>query len=116
MTEAVLNGKLPPPVRRSDGVIIPFDKELIVKSLLKETQLVKTLYGGTPMKEEDARKIADEVEEDIRSMKLRFLSGPLIRELERKAPRARLRQAEERLHQGRDAPLRCLLHRQLRGL
>ncbi|MBM5805781.1 MAG: anaerobic ribonucleoside-triphosphate reductase [Candidatus Verstraetearchaeota archaeon] len=81
MTEAVLNGKLPPPVRRSDGVIIPFDKELIVKSLLKETQLVKTLYGGTPMKEEDARRIADEVEEDIRSMKLRFLSGPLIREL-----------------------------------
>lgn len=81
MTEAVLNGKLPPPVRRSDGVIVPFDKELIVKSLLKETQLVKILYGGTPMNEEDARKIAEEVEEDIRSMKLRFLSGPLIREL-----------------------------------
>lgn len=81
MTEAILNGKLTPPVRRSDGVIIPFDKELIVKSLLKETQLVKTLYGGSPMNEEDAKKIADEVEEDIRSMKLHFLSGPLIREL-----------------------------------
>jgi len=81
MTEAILNGKLTPPVRRSDGVIIPFDKELIVKSLLKETQLVKTFYGGSPMNEEDAKKIADEVEEDIRSMKLHFLSGPLIREL-----------------------------------
>ena len=81
MTEAILNGKLTPPVRRSDGVIIPFDKEFIVKSLLKETQLVKTLYGGSPMNEEDAKKIADEVEEDIRSMKLHFLSGPLIREL-----------------------------------
>ncbi|MDD1766676.1 MAG: anaerobic ribonucleoside-triphosphate reductase [Candidatus Methanomethyliaceae archaeon] len=81
MTEAILNGKLPPPVRRSDGVITAFDKELIVKSLLRETKLVKTLYGGSPMSEEDARKIAVEVEEDIRSMKLHFLSGPLIREL-----------------------------------
>jgi ribonucleoside-triphosphate reductase len=81
MTEAILNGKLPPPVRRSDGVIIAFDKEMIVKSLLKETQLVKTFYGGSPMSEEDAREIASEVEEDIKNMKLHFLSGPLIREL-----------------------------------
>jgi len=81
MTEVILNGKLPPPVRRSDGVIVPFDKQLIVKSLIKETQLVQTFYGGSPMKEEDAIKIAEEVEEEIRSMKLRFLSGPLIREL-----------------------------------
>jgi ribonucleoside-triphosphate reductase len=81
MTEVVLNGKLPPPVRRSDGVIVPFDKQLIVKSLIKETQLVQTFYGGSPMKEEDAVKIAEEVEEEIRSMKLQFLSGPLIREL-----------------------------------
>jgi anaerobic ribonucleoside-triphosphate reductase len=81
MTEAILNGRLPPPVRRSDGVIEPFDKERIVKSLVKETQLVKVLYNLPPMSEEDARKIAEEVEEDIKNMKLRFLSGPLIREL-----------------------------------
>ncbi|MBC7112911.1 MAG: anaerobic ribonucleoside-triphosphate reductase [Candidatus Methanomethyliales bacterium] len=81
MTEAILNGRLPPPVRRSDGVIEPFDKERIVKSLLKETQLVKVLYNLPPMSEEDARRIAEEVEEDIKNMKLRFLSGPLIREL-----------------------------------
>lgn len=81
MTEVVLNGKTPPPVRRSDGVISPFDRQLIVKSLLKETKLLSTLYGGSPMKEEDASRIADEVEEEIRSMKLKFLSGPLIREL-----------------------------------
>jgi ribonucleoside-triphosphate reductase len=80
MTEVLLNEKLPP-VRRSDGVIVPFDRQLIVKSLLRETQLVKTLYGDSPMVEEDANKIAEEVEREIGSMKLRFLSGPLIREL-----------------------------------
>jgi ribonucleoside-triphosphate reductase len=81
MTEVVLNGKMPPPVRRSDGVISPFDKQLIVKSLLKETKLLSILYGDSPMNEEDASKIAAEVEEEIKSMKLKFLSGPLIREL-----------------------------------
>ncbi len=81
MTEVVLNGKTPPPVRRSDGVIAPFDKQLIVKSLIKETKLLSTLYGETPMNEAAASLIAEEVEEEIKSMKLKFLSGPLIREL-----------------------------------
>lgn len=81
MTEVVLNGKTPPPVRRSDGVIAPFDKQLIVKSLIKETKLLSTLYGETPMSEAAASLIAEEVEEEIKSMKLKFLSGPLIREL-----------------------------------
>ncbi len=81
MTETILNGRSPPAVRRSDGVIVPFDKGLIVKSLLKETQLVKVVYGIPPMKEEDAIRIADEVEEEIKSMRLKMLSGPLIREL-----------------------------------
>jgi ribonucleoside-triphosphate reductase len=81
MTEVVLNGKMPPPVRRSDGVISPFDKQLIVKSLLKETKLLSILYGSPSMGEEDASTIATEVEEEIKSMKLKFLSGPLIREL-----------------------------------
>ena len=81
MTEAILNGKLPPPVRRSDGVIVPFSKELIVKSLLKETQLVKTLYGETPLNENEAQIVADEVEDEIRNMQLKMLSGPLIREI-----------------------------------
>jgi len=81
MTEVVLNGKMPPPVRRSDGVIVPFTKDLIVKSLVKETQLVKVLYGENPMTEQEAMTIAAEVEEEITHMKLKMLSGPLIREI-----------------------------------
>lgn len=81
MTEIPLNHKSPPPVRRSDGLIEKFDKEKIVKSLLKETQLATILFGVPPIEEKIARKIAEEVEEDIKNMKLRFLSGPLIREL-----------------------------------
>ncbi|MCQ5377602.1 MAG: anaerobic ribonucleoside-triphosphate reductase [Candidatus Methanomethylicia archaeon] len=81
MAELALNGKTPPPVRRSDGVIIPFNKELIVKSLIKETQLVKVLYNESPLSEKDAWTIANEVEEEIKNMKLKMLSGPLIREI-----------------------------------
>ena len=77
----ILNGRPLPPVRRSDGVIIPFDRQLIVKSLLRETQLVKTLYGEQPLTEEEATRIAEDVEKDIGSLQLSFLSGPLIREL-----------------------------------
>ncbi|MDI9643882.1 MAG: anaerobic ribonucleoside-triphosphate reductase [Candidatus Verstraetearchaeota archaeon] len=81
MTEVMMNGKCPPPVRRSDGVIVPFNKDLIVKSLVKETQLVKELYGEKPLSEEEARLIADEVQEEILNMRLKMLSGPLIREI-----------------------------------
>ncbi|MEN3035409.1 MAG: anaerobic ribonucleoside-triphosphate reductase, partial [Candidatus Methanosuratincola sp.] len=81
MTEVIINGKLPPPVRRSDGVIVPFDKDLIVKSLLKETRLVKELYNERPLTEEEARMIADEVQDEILGMRLKMLSGPLIREI-----------------------------------
>ena len=70
-----------PPVRRSDGVILPFNKEYIVKSLVKETKLAEIFYGIPAMSEEEARKIATEVEDEIRRMRLKFLSGPLMREL-----------------------------------
>lgn len=79
MSKTILNKT--PPVRRSDGIIEEFDKERIVKSLVKETKLAEILFGIPPIKEEEARKIANEVEEDIKKMNLKFLSGPLIREL-----------------------------------
>lgn len=81
MTEVAINHKNPPVVRRSDGVMVPFTKELIVKSLLKETQLVKVLYGENPMTEQEAMMVATEVEEEIARMNLKMLSGPLIREI-----------------------------------
>ncbi len=76
-----MNGKLPPPVRRSDGVIVPFNKELIVRSLLRETRLVEELYNERPLTEEEARTIAEEVQDEILGMRLKMLSGPLIREI-----------------------------------
>jgi len=68
-------------VRRSDGVMIPFDREYIVQSLVKETRLARILFGVEPMSREEAEFIAQEVEKEIKRMKLKFLSGPLIREL-----------------------------------
>jgi len=117
MTEVIQNGKMPPPVRRSDGVIVPFTKDLIVKSLVKETQLVSVLYGENPLTEQEAMTIASEVEEEITRMQLKMLSGPLIREIvKREAPRARVRKAQERVYKGWHAALRRLPDRQLGGL
>jgi hypothetical protein len=97
------------------GVIVPFTKDLIVKSLVKETQLVKVLYGENPMTEQEAMTIAAEVEEEITHMKLKMLSGPLIREivnvklLEHALPAP---QRETRVA----CPLRRLPDRQFRGV
>lgn len=70
-----------PPVRRSDGVMLKFDKGYIVKSLLKETKLASLIYNVPPLREDLAKKIADDVEAEIRRLNLKFLSGPLIREM-----------------------------------
>ena len=55
-------------VRRSDGVMIPFDREYIVQSLVKETRLARILFGVEPMSREEAEFIAQEVEKEIRSL------------------------------------------------
>ena len=68
-----------PPVRRSDGYILDWDRERIVRQILNETSLVAAFYDGEGADDETARTIAREVEERIR--RLRVLSGPLIREI-----------------------------------
>ncbi|MGD9936313.1 MAG: anaerobic ribonucleoside-triphosphate reductase [Methanoregulaceae archaeon] len=70
-----------PPVRRSDGHILDWDRERIVRQILIETSLVRTFYDGEGADEATAREIAREVEERIRRLGLRTLSGPLIREI-----------------------------------
>ncbi|MCU0631102.1 MAG: anaerobic ribonucleoside-triphosphate reductase [Methanoregulaceae archaeon] len=70
-----------PPVRTSDGHIIEWDRERIVRQVVEETRLVETFYGYKSADEELAREIALSVERKILSMGLQSLSGPLIREI-----------------------------------
>ena len=69
-----------PHVRTSDGFILPWNSEAIVKQLLRETALAQTFYGTRGMKRPEAERIADIVEKKIKRMDVRELSGPLIRE------------------------------------
>ncbi|MBS7613267.1 anaerobic ribonucleoside-triphosphate reductase, partial [Candidatus Bathyarchaeota archaeon] len=78
MVEAV---KPLPMVRSSSGHFIPWNRQSIVNSLLKETKLATMFFGVRPITEEEAESIALEVEAKIRSMDLKFVSGPLIREI-----------------------------------
>lgn len=75
-----VNGKTPQ-VRTSDGFLLPFSREFITKSLLKETALAPVVYGVPAMAPVLAESIAVSVEKQIHNMGLEFLSGPLIREL-----------------------------------
>jgi len=73
--------ELMPKVRRSDGFIVDWNREFIVKQLLTETKLAKEFYDVRPMSQEEAEQIAVDVERKILSLRLKFISGPLIREL-----------------------------------
>ncbi|NMX22159.1 hypothetical protein C5S30_07015 [ANME-1 cluster archaeon GoMg4] len=44
-----------PKVRTSDGHMLEWDKEAIVKQLLRETKLSKEFYGSSPIDEDTAR-------------------------------------------------------------
>jgi ribonucleoside-triphosphate reductase len=70
-----------PPVRTSDGHIVDWDRQRIVDQIVEETRLVGTFYGYEGADEETAGEIANLVEQRIRSLGLKALSGPLIREI-----------------------------------
>jgi ribonucleoside-triphosphate reductase len=70
-----------PSVRRSDGHILEWDRERIVRQILVETRLVETFYDGEGADEETARAVAREVEDRVRRLNLTALSAPLIREI-----------------------------------
>jgi anaerobic ribonucleoside-triphosphate reductase len=70
-----------PPVRTTDGHIIEWDRERIVRQIVEETRLVETFYGYQSADEELASEIALLVERRILSMGLNSLSGPLVREI-----------------------------------
>ena len=70
-----------PPVRTTDGHIVEWDRNRIVRQIVEETKLVETFYGYEGASVETAHGIALEVENRIRTMGLKSLSGPLIREI-----------------------------------
>lgn len=70
-----------PMVRATSGHLLPWNREAIVKSLLKETKLAKEFFEISPLSENDANAIALETENKIKDMKLKFVSGPLVREI-----------------------------------
>jgi anaerobic ribonucleoside-triphosphate reductase len=70
-----------PPVRTTDGHIVEWDRERIVRQIVEETSLVKTFYGFESASEELAQEIARLVEQRIQSLGIQTLSGPLIREI-----------------------------------
>jgi len=70
-----------PYVRTTDGHIIEWDRQRIVRQIVEETKLVETFYGYEGASEETAQEIALDVENRIKNMGLKSLSGPLIREI-----------------------------------
>jgi anaerobic ribonucleoside-triphosphate reductase len=70
-----------PQVRTTDGHIVDYDRNRIVRQIVEETRLVETFYGYVGASEEQAQEIAREVEHRIHGMGLKNLSGPLIREI-----------------------------------
>lgn len=82
--QATLDGVFVPPmpkVRSSEGHIFDWDRSRIVAQIMKETRLVEEFYGYVGATREQAEEIARTVEERIRKLGLRALSGPLIREI-----------------------------------
>jgi anaerobic ribonucleoside-triphosphate reductase len=70
-----------PRVRTTDGHLLDWDREAIAKQLLKETKLSEQFYKVPSISEEEAGEIAREVERRIRWMNVKYLSGPLVREI-----------------------------------
>ncbi len=70
-----------PFVRTSDGHIIEWNRDRIVRQIVEETKSVETFYGYEGADESTAQDIALEVENRIKNMGLKSLSGPLIREI-----------------------------------
>jgi anaerobic ribonucleoside-triphosphate reductase len=70
-----------PKVRTTDGHLMDWDRNAIINQLIKETRLSEQFHGKPAITEEEAREIAKETEKRIKDMSVKFLSGPLVREL-----------------------------------
>lgn len=76
-----LSVSAPPRVRTTDGHLLDWDRDAIAKQLVKETKLSEQFYKVPGIDEEEAKEIAREVERRVRWMNVKYLSGPLVREI-----------------------------------
>jgi len=79
MTEMI--HKIRPMVRGTDGFIDQWSREKIVEQLITETKLAEEFYETRAISRQEAEDIAYEVEQKVFDLNLKFISGPLIREL-----------------------------------
>ena len=79
MTEIIQ--KTRPMVRGTDGFITPWNRNEVVEQLLTETKLAEEFYETRAISREEAEEIAFAVEQKVFDLDLKFISGPLIREL-----------------------------------
>ncbi len=70
-----------PKVRTTAGHMVDWDRNVIIDQLIKETKLAERFHGKIAMGKDEAHEIAREVERRVRALELKFLSGPLIREM-----------------------------------
>jgi anaerobic ribonucleoside-triphosphate reductase len=70
-----------PMVRTTSGHYVPWNRQAIVRSLLKETALAKMFLETPAITKGQAEDIALKAEGKVRGMELKFVSGPLIREV-----------------------------------
>ena len=68
-------------VRGTDGFIVPWNRRAIVEQLLTETKLAEEFYETRAISQQEAEEVAFEVEKKVFDLNLKFVSGPLIREL-----------------------------------
>ena len=68
-------------VRGTDGFIVPWNRSVIVEQLLTETKLAEEFYETRAISQQEAEEVAFEVEKKVFDLNLKFISGPLIREL-----------------------------------
>jgi len=70
-----------PQVRTSDGHMVTWRRKFIVEQLLRETKLTEEFFKVQAITKGEAEKVAKTVEDKIRSLGLKFVSAPLIREM-----------------------------------
>lgn len=75
------NGLKMPQVRTSDGHLIEWDRRQIITSLQEETRIADTWFGIPRMDKSTAESVAYETEARIFSMRPKFVSGSMIREI-----------------------------------
>lgn len=82
-TQLSLDGKTVnpmPKVRTTDGHIVDWSCSAIINQLMKETKVCESYHNFPAINRTEATSIARSVENHIKSLNIKTLSGPLIRE------------------------------------